>query len=231
MLMGAHAIPPSKQYSDSLFHFAKESFLISEALQRSSFTLNYVEEDFRYLGIPDLHLIAFPMLCFCDILEERARQRPHEERYGRYAIALKKDWGRKVGVQPVHYIVDTSPFTDDLRSAFEIAVELDGSEGASAEKDISNFLVTVFAYAKPAWDMENSYCFEDECEWRYVPKELPNLPTFIPSPTKGALENYRQTIRQPSTFQLKFSYEDIDSILVPTDRSSSAISGSSTTST
>ena len=31
------------------------------------------------------------------------------------------------------------------------------------------------------------------------------------------LENYRQTIWRPETFLLPFSYEDVDSIMVPTD--------------
>lgn len=216
----ADAVPPSKQYSDSLFHFVKDSKLIMLPLQRRGFTLNYVREDFSYLGIPGISSVAFPMLCFCDILEERARLQPHEVNYGKFGIGLKKTWGRDKGVQPVHYLMSGSPFVKDLQSAFGIALQLDESDSPSGERGVSDFLVTTLAYAKPVWglnDKGENYCFEDECEWRYVPSNLDGIPPFIPEPTDGMLENYRKTIWRPETFLLPFSYEDVDSIMVPTD--------------
>lgn len=216
----ADDVPPSKQYSDSLFHFTKDPELIAKPLQRCGFTLNYVREDFTYLGISGLSSVAFPMLCFCDILDERARLRPHEMNYGGFGIGLKKTWGRHKGVQPVHYLVPGSPFVKDLQAAFDIALQLDESESPSGERGVSDFLVTTLAYAKPVWGLDGEgkdYCFEDECEWRYVPSDLHGLPPFIPEPTDGMLANYRQTIWRPETFLLTFSYADVDSILVPTD--------------
>lgn len=189
-------------------------------MRNGGFTLNYVKEDVRYLGIPQLDVIAFPMLCFCDIPAVPSRIKTHEDNYGEYGIGLSKAWGRSVGVQPVHYLVPGSPFVEDLQSSFKLASELDGSDAPMANRSISDFLVTVLAYAKPVWGRNkkgDGYCFEDECEWRYVPRNLGELPTFIPSPTEGMLTTYCLTIRRPETYLLKFEYGDIDSILVPTD--------------
>lgn len=213
-------MPRSRQYSNSLYHFTDSSKLIEQALQRCAFTLNYVREDFSFLDIPGPLSIAFPMLCFCDILDESTRLKLHAESYGNYALSLKKEWGFSKGIQPVHYLIPTSLFVTDLRSAFERACKLDDSEGDSTERDVSNFLVTVLAYAKPVFGPGKDgqrRCLEDECEWRYVPRNLEGLPPFLPEPSDKKLKNYQHTLWESNSILLSFSYEDIDGILVPSD--------------
>lgn len=109
-----HAVIHSKQYSDNLYHFAKMPDRIISALVHKGFTLNYVVEDLSFLNIEQVSSIAFPMICFCDIALEETRLKPHRDQYGSYGIGLSKKWGMKNGVQPVHYILSTSPFAQDF---------------------------------------------------------------------------------------------------------------------
>lgn len=211
------SVAPSRQYSDFLYHFDKRPDRIIAALQNKGFTLNYVIEDFSYLGTNELSKVAFPMLCFCDIESERSRLEPHKELYGHYGIGLTKEWGRKHGVQPVHYIVPSSPFAQDLKQAIEAAMSIDFDSTQSKVVTLSDFLITTIAYAKPLWGMNNgkSYCFEDECEWRLIPNDLsPDLPRLIPNPGKDQLDNYRGALWMSSTYLLEFDYRDISDIFV-----------------
>lgn len=211
------AVAPSKQYSNHLYHFDREPDRIIETLKHKGFTLNYVIEDFSYLNIKALEQVAFPMLCFCDIPDKENRLESHKTLYGKYGIGLTKNWGNRHGIQPVHYIVPQSPFACDLKQAIETAFSINPASAQSETITLSDFLVTILAYAKPLWGLNDkaSYCFEDECEWRFIPSDLaPNLPRFIPHPGKDKLENYQKTLWRQETYLLEFGYEDISSIFV-----------------
>lgn len=213
-----NAVVSSRQYSDHLYHFSKEPARIVNALKHKGFTLNYVIEDFAFLDAKGLDTMAFPMICFCDIKEEAERLEPHRELYGHYGIGLTKDWGRNHGVQPVHYILPGSPFAQDFKQATEAAFSLDFPTMQDDLIVLSDFLITSMAYAKPLWGTNNgtSYCFEDECEWRFIPADLASdLPRLIPHPVEDAhLDNFRHTIWRPETYLLEFTYEDVSAIFV-----------------
>lgn len=214
------AIPPSTQYSDSLFHLDKRLDLMVAALERKSFTLNYVEEDFSFLNIEGLDKVAFAMLCFCDIPIDGPRIKPHSELYGKFGLGLTKEWGRRVGVQPIHYLPESSPFVNDLKDTLSTGFALDYDAASPDAQRLADFLPTVLAYAKPLWGYEfgRDYCYEDECEWRYVPSALPlGLEVFIPSPTAAELDDYRKTLWRRETFGLEFEYSDITCIFASSE--------------
>jgi hypothetical protein len=50
--------------------------------------------------------IAIPMVCFCDIPLSSIRN--HINVYGRYAIGLSKEWGKKKHISPVMYALSNS---------------------------------------------------------------------------------------------------------------------------
>lgn len=219
----------SEQFSDCLYNFSKTPERIFEALRRSGFTLNYVVEDFTYLKINSLDRIAFPMICFCDILMEQHRILPHIKHYGSYGIGLSKHWGVQRGVQPVHYLIPDSPFSSDLRDAYR-AADLVTNDCISDDSSriLSDFIFTTLAYVKPTYGESSSgdeRCFEDECEWRFLPRDLPDLPMAIPSPSYNTLKNYCGTIWLPQTYILKFSPSDITDLIVPDERGADALLG------
>lgn len=213
------ASPPSQQYSDCLYNFSVKHDRLYAALQNKGFTLNYVEENFGYLNVVGLNVLAFPMVCFCDIPVERHRILPHIGRYGRYGIGLSKEWGIRKGVQPVHYLIENSPFCGDLGEAFAAAESLPSDLPSSSECDVlASFLITTLAYAKPVYDRSNNGSFrslEDECEWRFVPKDLKGFRPFIKDPSRELLCTFRQALWRPSTYLLEFDYSDITDLIVP----------------
>lgn len=219
-------IVPSKQFSNNLYHFDNEPDLIFNAITSGGFTLNYVEEDFSFLGLPPLQTIAFPMKCFCDIVADDSRIKTHMGVYGHFGIGLSKRWGKSVGVQPVHYLITGSPFADDLKAALDVAFNLDSSSFNAEVEILSDFLVTVLAYAKPTFGkrLGQPYCFEDECEWRFIPTDLPQgLETVLFNPGEDELANYRGTIWMSETYLLKFSYEEVTDIFVPDEASEAKV--------
>lgn len=214
---------PSQQFSDCLYNFAPEPTRFYNALSNKGFTLNYVDEDVRYLNIPDLEHLAIAMICFCDIPTERSRILPHLGQYGRYGIGISKSWGVARGVQPVHYLSIGSPFCDDLREAYDAASSIcDICVPGSPEDTVSAFLTTTLAYAKPTYEERDDhkyyrrgYSYEDECEWRFVPRNLPGLNPVFRCQSDDLLDNYSHTLRMPETFLLRFEYQDITDLILP----------------
>lgn len=216
----------SEQFSDCLYNFSKTPERIFEALRCSGFTLNYVVEDFTYLNINSLDRIAFPMICFCDILMEQHRILPHIKFYGGYGIGLSKRWGLRRGVQPVHYLIPDSPFSSDLKEAYRAAESIiNNSTYDASSQTLSDFILTTLAYVKPTYSDDEKRCFEDECEWRFLPSDLPDLPTAIPSPSESTLRNYRGTLWRPQTYLLKFALSDITDLIVPNEREVDSLLG------
>ena len=210
-----HAVIHSKQYSDNLYHFAKMPDRIISALVHKGFTLNYVVEDLSFLNIEQVSSIAFPMICFCDIAPEETRLKPHRDQYGSYGIGLSEKWGMKNGVQPVHYILSTSPFAQDFTQALEAAFSASPEQETGPLNTLCDFLITNLAFTKPIWGTNNGtdYCFEDECEWRFIPADLPSdMPRFLVPTKVNMLDNYRRTLWQPTTYLLEFDYDDISDI-------------------
>ena len=180
--------------------------------------MNYVVEDLSFLGVEQICRVAFPMICFCDIVPKKDRLQPHIDQYGTYGIGLSKNWGKEHGVQPVHYILPTSPYARDFRQAANAAFSAIGSLETEPAKTLCDFLVTNLAFAKPLWGTNNGtdYCFEDECEWRFIPSDLATgMPRFLPQPEAEMLGNYRKTLWRPSTYLLDFSYGDVSDLFVP----------------
>ena len=216
----------SQQYSDNLYHFDKGPDRIVSALTRRGLTLNYVVEDLSFLGVEQIGKVAFPMICFCDIVPEKNRLKPHMDQYGSYGIGLSKNWGRKNGVQPVHYILPTSPYARDFSQAIIAAFSAIDSLDTEPANTLCDFLVTNLAFAKPLWGSNNgtNYCFEDECEWRFIPSDIATgMPRFLPEPKDEMLDNYRRTLWMPSTYLLSFSYGDVSDIFVPEGEASSLL--------
>ena len=75
---------------------------LKEAIRNMAFIPRYVEENLEYLNVQDLHTIAFPMTCFCDIPLTKVKN--HMEVYGEYGVAIKKKVCIERDVQPILYL-------------------------------------------------------------------------------------------------------------------------------
>lgn len=87
--------------TSSVFHFTAQYELLKKIIKQGIIP-NYCEEDLSFDETD--FCVGIPMACFCDIpitlLDE------HTGRYGKYGVALTKEWARKNGLNPVMYITN-----------------------------------------------------------------------------------------------------------------------------
>ena len=139
----------------------------------------FYEESIDYLKIGQ-SIVAYPMVCFCDINMHLLAS--HVDFYGKYGLVFSKEWGRRKGIQPIHYINPESPLCNDFSFAFKKAFE---QEEDSASSD---YLLSHMVYMKPLsgkmhrGDSEVERVFTDEREWRYIPASISktDIPCVIP---------------------------------------------------
>lgn len=166
---------PSKIQADTLFTFTTELDHIVAYIKNKMVPPRYCEEDIRYLKIPHLKKIAYPMKCFCDINLHRIEE--HLQWYGYYGLAFTKYWGMQRQIQPIQYINPNSELRKDFTTAFSAALKSDVRKESKIQFKMKSFLLHEMMYYKPyEGKMKNrntgkieKKCFTDECEWRFIP--------------------------------------------------------------
>ena len=91
--------------SKYLFNFTKKIDYLIETIEHKAFSPRYILEDFSYIhpSFDAFRKIFVLMKCFCDIPFNRLMEK-HIQTYGEYGIGLKKTWGAKNNLIPIHYI-------------------------------------------------------------------------------------------------------------------------------
>lgn len=166
---------PSRIQADTLFTFTTELDHIIPTIKERIISPRYCEEDIRYLKIPKLKKIAYPMKCFCDINLHRLEE--HLEWYGYYGLAFEKEWGMAHKIQPIQYINIESDLRKDFTEAFSAALKVDTKKESRTQFKMKSFLLHEMMYYKPyegKFKNRNTgkivkKCFTDECEWRFIP--------------------------------------------------------------
>lgn len=87
-------LPISRQSANALFTFMNNFTYLKDILETKLIFPRYCRENIEYLGLNNLAEIAFPMKCFCDIFINKLYT--HMNLYGKYGIALSKEWGLKL---------------------------------------------------------------------------------------------------------------------------------------
>ena len=161
--------------SATLFHFTRDFDTLKRILS-SGFKPFYSPEDLTMFGVAECP--GIPMVCFCDIPLSQASR--HVADYGRYAIGLNKEWGKRKNVSPVHYIYENSICAHVIRSVYDSLPK----EARYADCSCMKFdtQTAIFFYGKPydghllRKDIatgkmidKGAVTFYDEREWRYVP--------------------------------------------------------------
>lgn len=100
--------------SNVLCNYMKKQEYLDRIIKNQAIIPRYVIEPIEYLKLKDLKKICFPMTCFCDIPFSKVST--HMSHYGEYGIGLDKEAVlKRYRIQPIHYINDNSPLTDDFR--------------------------------------------------------------------------------------------------------------------
>ncbi len=217
---------PSKIQADTLFTFCTKWEYLKSPIQSRMISPRYCKEDIKYLNIPKLKQIAFPMKCFCDINMHKLDE--HLSWYGYYGIGLTKEWGMKNGIQPIQYINPNSPLKNDFKVAFSNALKIEKDSQTKYEMQMKNYLLHQLMYFKPySGKMENrnnkkkiTKCFTDECEWRYVPdvskigyKQIYYNENIL---NVGILNDISISMNENPDISLKYEFDDLKYIIVKT---------------
>lgn len=215
-------LPKTVQSANTIFHFMEKSEFLKSKLQECALIPRYNEEKLGYLKI-DLPQIVYPMICFCDIRLNKIEQ--HTINYGSYAIAFSKEWGLNHNIQPIHYINTNSAIIDDFRQAYNSALNIDINN--IYVNNLENYLFSHLLYMKPLNEYftgtseKNTHSFQDECEWRYVPKldnaqtELQLIYTNISD--KTTRDKFSEALSSVKECYLLFKYSDIKYLIVPSE--------------
>ena len=217
---------PSKIQADTLFTFTTELDHIMAYIKNKMVPPRYCEEDIRYLKIPHLKKIAYPMKCFCDINLHRIEE--HLQWYGYYGLAFTKDWGMQRQIQPIQYINPNSELRKDFTTAFSAALKSDVRKESKIQLKMKSFLLHEMMYYKPyEGKMKNrntgkieKKCFTDECEWRFIPDvtragfEQVYFDENILN--AGGLNDLSNAMSGLQEISLNFDYADLKYIIVKT---------------
>lgn len=173
--------------AQTLFHFTKFQHLKS-ILKAKAF---YPRLSFEAFMNMEDQIVAFPMVCFCDIPLSQIYF--HAIEYDRNGIGLNKEWGIKNGLNPAFYLQKESFPTKIIQEANkDIRKEIFAhpAEIAHLRTDDSNLMVRFYelaAFFKPrqgkTWEKKlNDFKkvskrsqkdkvinFYNEREWRFVP--------------------------------------------------------------
>lgn len=171
----------------SLFHYTKSIKDLLRILEAGRIYPNFCLEDLS-TSANSGYCLGIPQVCFCDI--PLSRSQFLVEHYGEYAIAIRKEWGIKIGCNPVQYVSNESIIDNSVRSLSrlqELKNEISSFKPLRNEQgeliyDFNQFIkymtdseahIYLLGYMKKymgEWK-KKPYCNYEENEWRYVIKD------------------------------------------------------------
>ena len=212
--------PKSSQSADTFFHFVDKFKYLNQIIFDKRFYARYSEEDFEFFDI-NINRALVAMKCFCDIPLHRVKE--HKDEYGSFCIGMTKEWGLKVGLQPVFYFNSNSDYPKIVKNAFFAAINYEENESLINMTEILNynlkFQKAVYGNDRKTKKNKN---FTDEKEWRYVPNLSDDLDISEVVINEAVLNNdilkesYNNILKENGYF-LNFSYDDIKYIFVDTN--------------
>jgi hypothetical protein len=157
----------------------------------------------------------------------------HIQAYGSYGIGLRKDWGMKNNLTPIHYIPVLSRdvwYQSNLSSLYSLTFS------NKSDANIRDLITNYFIYTKPY--KKNGTVFYDEREWRYVPSlddikkvssEDLRIKHHIVLPNQGAsnfdslLNDESNNLKNNKYVRLKFDLNDVKYLIVEKDEETDQI--------
>lgn len=183
-----------------------KQFWVSYSLESASYLnddyqidLGNIDEDNETINTE----FAFPMVCFCDIPEERWEG--HIKSYGEYGIGLTKEWAKLKGISPVQYVENNSSVANIWKSLIHSIKNNDD-------------IILLSSFLKP-YKGKNGEIYYNEREWRYFPgDEQENHDELFLSKNEYELKKLQLNNRSDalkSHYELDFEVIDIACIIVP----------------
>jgi hypothetical protein len=238
--------------SDYLFHFTRKLDSIKGILN-GGFRYSYLIEDLPFAGYASNIFDQLPGVvrhqrhsnaaCFCDLpLYLTAK---HREQYGRYAIALTKEWGIRNSVTPVRYVHRKTPDLDS--DTYSLAEDLynklpsyqgniyklirdimaDGSIALPSDSELEALppkCLTLFGIAGIEFVKLIAFCRSLTAYFREYEGEYEHFTTHERVPKRFYDEReWRACNDQPGAL-LSFRFQDIARVIVETEEEIAEIS-------
>ncbi len=223
----------SKVSSNYFFNFTCKIDYLVETIEHCAFSPRYNCEDFSYIhsSFGVIRNIFILMKCFCDIPLSHLMQK-HIKTYGSYGIGLKKDWGIKNNLTPVHYIPVLNGdawYPSNLSSLYSLVFH------KNSDVSIRDLITNYFIYTKPY--EKGQTVFYDEREWRYIPsldniKKINNedlrIKHYIILPNQGInslndLKDNSNNLKNNEYVRLRFDLNDVKYVIVEKDNEADKI--------
>jgi len=155
----------TKISSNYFFNFTCDFDYLLETLEHSAFSPRYNCEDLSYIhsSFGVIRKIYILMKCFCDIPLNHLME-IHMKTYGSYGIGLKKEWGIRNNLTPVHYIPTLSSsvwYQSNLSSLYSSVFF------KTSDAYMRDLITNYFIYTKPS--EKDGTVFYNEREWIYIP--------------------------------------------------------------
>ncbi|MEN1895628.1 abortive infection system antitoxin AbiGi family protein [Staphylococcus nepalensis] len=222
----------SYQNADCLIRCMKQKKFLINTIKDMGMYPRFNKENIEFLNIQfqenSLTELYIPMLCFCDIPLKYLNQ--HNKIYGDYAIALKKEWGEKNKIAPVHYLYNDSDVFDEFRSLFLFANEF---EKKSTDQRVYSYLFNRLFFTKPKSGLETiqtrdnetgksteitiEKLYTDEQEHRYVPnlhRINTKIKQFYTNKDNIPLDDLSNSLTSYRQYKLTFTVSDIKHIIL-----------------
>lgn len=166
-----------RESSDYLFHFT-ERYESIVSIMTEKFKPFFCIEDLSFMYDETRNItFAFPIVCFCDIPDER--HSIHKKNYGDYGIALTKEWGINENLSIVNYSYAQSLKSSGYRVLVNYYLKNRNDSNDDFTRDFGNPFNILLMTSKPYegrkfdkktrnWTKSNIR-FYNEREWRFLP--------------------------------------------------------------
>ena len=143
-----------KVSANYLSNFMRKREYLEDTIKRMAFIPRYCYENLEYMNLllydEKIKGIFIPMVCFCDIpLHQIAYHAAGEKGYGKFGIALTKEWGKKNDLQNIHYVNEGSKFLKQFENAMNMIIQNLDQEKSKLFDTLSDSMLEHLQYMKP----------------------------------------------------------------------------------
>ena len=204
--------------ANTLFHFTRDLDTLLSILKSKFYPRLCLEQ--RIMSQLDLRL-AVPMVCFCDIPLSQISE--HTQKYGEYAIGIKKDWAISQGVSPILYVHDNSLILNTILSEIKVISKevLDNPDGNASLR--MNRYVDMVCMMKPYEGQDErvgkTVRYYDEREWRYVPpRESGDQYIYLTEPVFKEEGTQERINKENEKYGVEFNPDVINYLIVANEK-------------
>lgn len=202
--------------ANTLIHFTREKETLKKILAEA-FRVFFCKESIVLDGHPSVY--HAPMVSFCDIPLSEVKD--HISKYGHYGIGLTKEWGTRMGLNPVLYVASHSTLSASYRMAYNHYASSEDADTWSREQravvDVLRYIKNYEGELSRKGQTIQRYRFSDEREWRYVPP-CDHDCDMVLGGDYYAIPAYREAAdKRLLDLRLTFKADDIKYIIIDSD--------------